>query len=253
MMSESLGQYDLVEDTIFIYDMLNRGSRELRSTMYHESWHRIQGGYMTAAQRRVMDAAFGKQDLEFFSQMKTDGKVQPIEIQARAFENFGTMMEAGLDRIDIRYAFMIQKLDEQFPGLSRKNRGWGRQITAQMYAQIDRAFYALYQFAQRAKNYIDGNGFQSVYDIFKEAYDGRMAATQKYENWWQTMREGDSMTSAEFEALEGDAWTAYAERVESAVDRAFFWDKWSGAANKVVKGIDTQIASLKKQAIMEGC
>ena len=209
---------------------------------------------MTPAQRRVMDAAFGRQDLEFFSQIDFGGKVQPIEIQARAFQNFGTMMSSGLDRVDIRYRMMMAKLDEQFPGLSGKRGGWAKKITAKMYQKIDQAFYGIYQFAVRSKNYIDGNGFQSVYDIFKEAYDGRMAANQKYENWYKVYQEKViGFTDTEFNALEGKAWDEYAEQVENMVDRQYFWEKWSGEANKAMKAIDTRINSLKQRALQEGC
>ena len=248
------GSYDLVNDVIVINELMTRDPEQVKSTMFHEAWHRIQGGLMTPAQRRVMDAAFGRQDLEFFSQIDFGGKVQPIEIQARAFQNFGTMMDSGLDRVDIRYRMMMAKLDEQFPGLSGKRGGWAKKITAKMYQKIDQAFYGIYQFAVRSKNYIDGNGFQSVYDIFKEAYDGRMAANQKYENWYKVYQEKViGFTDTEFNALEGKAWDEYAEQVENMVDRQYFWEKWSGEANKAMKAIDTRINSLKQRALQEGC
>ena len=249
--SEKLGVYYPMDDLVVINNMTGRTKSSLRSTMHHEAWHRIQAGYLTPKQLKVMDNAFGKQDIEFFSRLRFSGKVQPIEIQARAFENYSLMRDAGRTRRDVLRAEMIDYLDSEF----KLPRGsWKNRITAEAFSVIDEAWFRIYNFAQRANNLIEGNGFTAVYDLFEQAYDGRLAANKKFEGFYQTLSELEDMTDLQFtELAESDRWPAFDEKVKAAVDRKFYWNKWKGRSAKAVSAIDNQIAALKQQAINGGC
>ena len=72
-MIEVGGRYTPLDDVIQINNILNtpmEGSYGLREIMAHEAMHRLQAGYFTPAESKVLSNVFGKQDLEFFSQIE---------------------------------------------------------------------------------------------------------------------------------------------------------------------------------------
>ena len=243
--SETLGTYYPVRDLVVINNVLERTSGNLNSTMFHESWHRIQNGYLNRQQLRVLDGVFGKQNLEFFSRIEMGRGVQPIEIQARAFENFATMKRAGRTRKDVMRAEMIEFLDREFP----QAKSWRKKLTAEAYAVLEDAWMRLLNFRERTMNYISGNGFMSVYDLFDQAYSGQLVANQRFEGFYQVLKELEAMT--EYDIKSGGE--ALERKVVGALERQEYWNKWKGQANQVAQRADAQIAALKQQALDGGC
>jgi len=220
----------------------------------HESWHRIQAGYLTPKESKVLSNVFGKQDIAVFSDfhpyhLKT---IQPIELQAVAFQKFFSMRETGFTRMDAIREGVVELLDQQFP---KKRGSWGKTLTAEALTVLAEGWERIIQFYKRSMNYIEGNGFKNVYDVFEDAYQGRLTANRKMESFAQVLREADripDMTEAEF-----DEWLkanpGFSDKYSRASVRKDYWDLWRGQANQSIAKLDSDIAALKQQAIDGGC
>ena len=251
------GQYFPLRDVIQINDLLNKpllGDYGLQEIVAHESWHRIQAGYLTPKESKVLSNVFGKQDIAALSDfhpyhLKT---IQPIELQAVAFQKFFSMREAGFTRMDAIREGVVELLDQQFP---KKRGSWGKTLTAEALTVLVEGWERIIQFYKRSMNFIEGNGFKNVYDVFEDAYQGRLTANRKMESFAQVLREADripDMTEAEF-----DEWLkanpGFSDKYSRASVRKDYWDLWRGQASKTIAKLDSDIAALKQQAIDGGC
>ena len=256
-MSSPGGQYFPLRDVIQVNDLLNKpllGDYGLKEIVAHESWHRIQAGYLTPKESKVLSNVFGKQDIAVFSDfhpyhLKT---IQPIELQAVAFQKFFSMRETGFTRMDAIREGVVELLDQQFP---KKRGSWGKTLTAEALTVLAEGWERIIQFYKRSMNYIEGNGFKNVYDVFEDAYQGRLTANRKMESFAQVLREADripDMTEAEF-----DEWLkanpGFSDKYSRASVRKDYWDLWRGQANQSIAKLDSDIAALKQQAIDGGC
>ena len=255
--SEIGGRFFPLQDVVQINNLANTpltGINGLREIMAHESWHRIQAGYLTPKESKVLSNVFGKQDLEFFGMpFKNDWGVQPIEIQALAFQRYFTMKEQGLSRVDLLRDGIAEALDKQFP--RKGGRSWRGKLTVDALAVLAEGWERIIAFYNRSMNFIEGNGFRNVYDLFEDAYQGRLTAERKMESFLQVTREAEQVMRLdrdvfdEFMANNPD----FEERVTRASIRQDYWDLWKGKANKSIAKIDSDIAALKQQAIAGGC
>ena len=202
-----------------------------------------------------MDNTFGRQQLENFSQIRWNSGVQPIEIQARAFENYGTMREYGKTRMDVIRKGMIAMLDKEFQ-LPRGS--WKNKLTAEAFTVLAEAWERIYTFAERTSNFIEGNGFQSILDIFEEAYTGELAAGKAFEGFYEVLEMAQSITPDQMKQINAEGkWDEVMEMFDRGEERMEYWNKWKGKrkaeANLAISSIDEQIAALKKQASEGGC
>ena len=251
------GQYFPLRDVIQINDLLNKpllGDYGLKEIVAHESWHRIQAGYLTPKESKVLSNVFGKQDIAVFSgfhpyHLKI---IQPIELQAVAFQKFFSMRETGFTRMDAIREGVVELLDKEFP---KKRGSWGKTLTAEALTVLAEGWERIIQFYKRSMNFIEGNGFKNVYDVFEDAYQGRLTANRKMENFAQVLREAEGipdMSPAEF-----DEWLKanpdFSDKYTRASVRKDYWDLWSGKASKTIAKLDSDIAALKQQAIDGGC
>ena len=251
------GRYEPLRDVIEVNNLLNtplKGDGGLREVMAHESWHRIQAGYLTPKQSKVLNSVTGKQDLAVFSdfnpyQLRV---IQPIEIQSTAFQKFYTMRKDGVTRMDKLRDGITEMLDQQFP---KKRGSWKKSLTVEALTVIAEGWERILQFRNRAMNYIEGNGFQNVYDIFEEAYQGRLTAGRKMESFAQVLREADGVNDMSPE--EFGRWVEenpdFERKYMEANVRMDYWKLWAGRANKTIAKLDSDIAALKQQAIDGGC
>ena len=251
------GRYQPLRDVIEVNELLNKkleGSYGLREVMAHESWHRIQAGYLTPRQSKVLNSVFGKQDLNTLTEFNPYQlmTVQPIEIQATAFQKFYTMRENGITRMDQLRDGITEMLDQQFP---KKRGSWKKSLTVEALSVIAEGWERIIQFRNRAMNYIEGNGFQNVYDIFNEAYQGRLTAGRKMESFAQVLREAERIPDMRGE--EFDQWLKenpdFSDKYARATVRQDYWKLWAGRANQTIAKLDSDIAALKQQAIDGGC
>ena len=251
------GRYEPLRDVIEVNELLNKkleGSFGLREVMAHESWHRIQAGYLTPKQSKVLNSVFGKQDVNWFSGLDSYylRTVQPIELQAVAFQSFYSMRRDGIDRMDLLREGITQRLDQQFP---MKRGSWKRKLTIEALSVLREGWERILQFRNRAMNYIEGNGFQNVYDIFNEAYQGRLTAGRKMESFAQIMAEAEripDMSPEEFGRWVKENPDFERKYIDAGV-RQDYWNLWAGRANKTIAKLDSDIAALKQQAIDGGC
>ena len=243
-------QFGLVNDLITINELANRPISELRSTMFHESWHRIQRGYLKPKELKVLDNVFAQRDLANYAALPGGKNIKQVEVQAVAFQNYAAIRDRGETRMDLIRDAVVAELETAFPGF----KGWQKKLTVKTLTAIAEGWERIRGFASRAKNLIDGNGYQNVYDLFEQAYDGKLTQGRRFEDATRTIDEVLGMTEAQFKDL---AATGKIKEVDanfdSAVERDKYFRKWRGKANTALNSIDTEIAALKKLATEGGC
>ena len=245
------GFYSPMDDVIAINALTERKYDQLRTTAFHEAWHRIQYGYLNKKEMKVLDSVFGKTDLQNLSGFLMGGPIKPIEMQAVAFQNYALARQKGETRFGLIREQILDSLEEAFPGA---RKGLGGRLTANAFAVLAEGWEKIMAFANRAGNYIQGNGFQNVYDIFEEAWSGRMGASRKFDGFIQALEEANSLTEDGFNKLvENDTFGAFDDRMNLALDRNEYWDKWRGRGNQAVDQLNGEIAALKQQALAGGC
>ena len=239
-----------IQDLITINNLSNRSYAELRSSMFHESWHRIQRGYLKIKELKVLDNVFAQKDLANFANLPSGYNIKQIEVQAVAFQNYSQMRDRGETRMDLIRNAMAKELETAFPGF----KGWQKKFTVEALTAIAEGWERIRGFTSRAKNLIDGNGYQNVYDLFEQAYDGRLTKNRRFEDAVRTVDEVMGMTDAQVEDLVA---TGNIKEVDASLDAAIargtHFNKWRGKANTVLNSIDTEIAALKKLATEGGC
>ena len=248
----ALGTYNYtgLADLLTINNLMNAPRGELRSVMFHESWHRIQRGYLKPKELKVLDNVFGQEDLANWSQMTGNRNVKQTEVQAVAFQEYAAMRDRGETRMDIIRKDAIAAIEKQFPGL----KGFQKRLTANAFVVLAEGWERIRAFGVRAKNLINDNGYQNVYDIFQEAYDGKFAQSRRFEEATRTIDEVIGMTKQQRDELAAigeiqGVRTAFNE----AKARRDYFNKWKGQANTVLNSIDTEIAALKQLATQGGC
>ena len=245
------GYYSPIEDVIAIHALTERKYDQIRTTAFHEAWHRIQYGYLNTKELKVLDSVFGKSDLQNLSGFRMGGPVKPIEMQAVAFQTYALARQKGETRLGIIRDAILDMLEEQFPG-AKKDIG-GR-LTANALALLQEGWEKIMAFANRVGNYVQGNGFQNVYDIFEEAWSGRMGASRRFDGFMQALNEANAVTEESFnKMIDEGTFEAFDDRMNLALDRNEYWDKWRGRGNSAVNQLNGEIAALKQQALAGGC
>ena len=248
----SLGNYKYsgLSDVITINNLMNGPRSDLRTAMFHESWHRIQRGYLKPKELKVLDNVFGQRDLANWSQMSGNQRIKQTEVQAVAFQEYAAMRDRGETRTDLIRQSMITQLENYFPEF----KGWKKKLTANAFTVLSEGWERIRAFAVRAKNLIADNGYQNVYDIFQDAYDGKLAQGRRFEDATRTIDEVLSMTEAQFEDLVATGKIKEVDaNFDEAIERDKYFRKWKGKANTVLNSIDTEIAALKQLAAQGGC
>ena len=248
----ALGSYEYsgLADSLTINNLMNAPRGELRSVMFHESWHRIQRGYLKPKELKVLDNVFGQEDLANWSQMPGNRNVKQTEVQAVAFQEYAAMRDRGETRLDVIRKGTIASLEAQYPGL----KGWQKKLTANAYAVLVEGWERIRSFGVRAKNLINDNGYQNVYDIFQEAYDGKLTQGRRFEDATRTLEDVRSMTEEQFDEIVASGRLSEVDNAfDEAIVREKYFNKWKGRANTVLNSIDTEIAALKQLATQGGC
>ena len=231
------GQYPLVEDTITIMGLTEGMADRVMETGFHEAFHRIQMGLMQPGEMRAMETAFGKVRISDLSGIPKGGGIASIERQAVAFQNYAMLRASGVDDpvgAVIRES-LINMLDEEIP--LKGGRSWATTLRGEIAVQVLRGFDRLLGFLERIKNFAKGNGFTSVDDFFRQAYEGQIARSREFDSAIELI-------------------------TPNQVERMVFIDNWmtDGGGKKIktqiesqVAGLNAQIADLKAQALAGGC
>ena len=250
--AEALGNYKYggLSDVITINNLMNGPRPTLRTAMFHESWHRIQRGYLKPKELKILDNVFGQTDLADWSKMGGGQRIKQTEVQAVAFQNYARMRDLGETRTDVIRQGMIAQLEEYFPEF----KGWKKKLTANAFTILAEGWERIRAFAVRGKNLIAGNGYQNVYDIFQEAYDGKLTQGRRFEDATRTIDEVMGMTEGQFDELRASGRLEEVDvSLDEAIERERYFNKWKGKANTVLNSIDTEIAALKQLATQGGC
>lgn len=239
-----------IQDLITINNLQNRSIVELKSSMFHEAWHRIQRGYLKPKELKILDNVFAQRDLANFADLPGGYDIKQIEVQAVAFQNYAEMRMRGETRMDIIRDAMVEEIETAFPGL----KGWKKKFTVEALTAIAEGWERIRGFSSRAKNLIEGNGYQNVYDLLEQAYDGRLTKNRRFEDATRTIDAALGMSDEQYKYLDA---TGQVEGVDAsfddALERDIYFDKWRGKANTVLNSIDTEIAALKQLATEGGC
>ena len=253
---EIYGTYWADMDLIAINNLLGRKWVDLKSTMFHESWHRIQYGFLNKKEAKIMDNVFGKSDLQNLSQIPfgNNSGITPIEIQAVAFQNYASARQRGISRMGIIREELIAQLEE----MTGKQAGWKTKLTAEAFTILSEFWEKLLAFRNRSMNFIEGNGFRNVYDVFEDAWSGRLAASRKFDGFMEVMKEAGNLPEARYNELVRTGGLADLEaRLDDASWREHYWHKWqkqlTAPAREIVDQIDVELAALKQQALAGGC
>ena len=239
-----------IQDLITVNNLRNRPLAELRSSMFHESWHRIQRGYLKPKELKILDNVFAQRDLANWANMRGGQKIKQVEVQAVAFQNYSALRDRGMTRMDLIREGTIAELEKAFPGL----KGWKKKLTVNAFTAIAEGWERIRGFSSRARNLIESNGYQNVYDLFEEAYDGRLTKNRRFEDAARAIDEVLGMSDNQVEYLVN---TGKIEEVnasfDAAIERDRYFRKWKGKANTVLNSIDTEIAAFKQLATEGGC
>ena len=250
--AQALGNYKYggLSDVITINNLMNGPRSTLRTAMFHESWHRIQRGYLKPKELKVLDNVFGQTDLANWSKMSGGQRIKQTEVQAVAFQEYAAMRDRGEARTDVIRQDMIAQLEEYFPEF----KGWKKKLTANAFTILAEGWERIRAFAVRGRNLIAGNGYQNVYDIFHEAYDGKLTQGRRFEDATRTIDEVMGMAEGQFDELRASGRLEEVDvSLDEAIERERYFNKWKGKANTVLNSIDTEIAALKQLATQGGC
>lgn len=221
------GTYELMRDVVTINGILDGTKSQLLGTAYHEAFHRVQYGLLTPQEMKVLDSAFGLERINNYSQLSPQ-KVALLERQAVAFQNYATARRAGSDAMREN---MLAQLESQL-NTSGTTLGEGAK---KMIVQVAQAFEKLADFIDRVKNFAQGNGFQTVDDIFERVYSGQIAKQRAFDSALELL-------------------------TPNQVERAKTLQRWRKDNRAPVQDIaqrvsdlDAQIESLKAKATAGGC
>jgi hypothetical protein len=218
------GSYHIMRDIVEINGVLDGTRRQLTSTAYHEAFHRVQYGLLTPQEMKVMDGAFGLQRINNYSNLSPD-KVATLERMAVAFQNYATARRMGGD---VMKENMLEQLraglkDPLSPGVEK------------VVVAVASAFEKVLNVIDRVRNFAQGNGFQTLDDVFDRVYRGDIARQRAFDS--------------ALELLE-----------PNQVARAKILQRWrkDNAAPKqdiaaALSNLDAQIESLKAKATAGGC
>ena len=248
--SNILGTYFPEEDVIAINAVATRPWEDLKETMFHEAWHRIQYGYLNKKELKVLDSVFGRSDLRKLSGIVPESGIKPIEVQAVAFQTYAAARQKGLGRMDLLREAIVAQLEEAFPGSTKTMRG---RLTTEALTILAEGWERILDFYNRSRNYIDGKGFTNVYDIFEEAWSGRLAANRKFAGFVQVLDELGGLSDEAFNKKLAENPAEMERLYMGAADRKAYWSKWRGLGNKAIDQVDGEIAALKQQALEGGC
>jgi len=248
--SNIFGTYFPEEDVIAINAIATRPWEDLKGTMFHEAWHRIQYGYLNKRELKVLDSVFGKSDLRKLSGIVPESGIKPIEIQAVAFQTYAAARQKGLGRMDLLREAIVAQLEESFPGSAKTMRG---RLTTEALTILAEGWERILDFYNRSRNYIDGNGFTNVYDIFEEAWSGRLTANRKFAGFVQVLDELGGLSDEAFNKKLAENPAEMESLYMAAADRRDYWNKWRGLGNNVIDQVDGEISALKQQALEGGC
>ena len=232
--ARKLGSYNAIRDLVTINGLLERDFSWLKSTAYHEAFHRVQMGLMNQQEMRAMSTAFGQTRISDYSKLAAGGKVSTIERMARAFETYADLRSQGFDPItELFRQEWVKAMDDNFP-LAR-GQSWESKFTTKVAVGVFSAFNKVLTLAEQLRNWAQGNGFTSVDDFFERTWRGEVARDRTFDSAWELITPDQQERMKYIEA----------------------WSKDNAAARAQIgaqiTALDSQIASLRAQALAGGC
>ena len=175
------GWYNQIADMLVLTNFEGRLGNDLMSTAYHEAWHRVQFRLLSEKDMNILDSAWGRAKL---ARLDDNRPKLMIESQAVAFQNYAELRSAyGGSKLpkDEAIEVTLRRLDREFP--LKDGRLWKDTIRGKALRVLSDAFEAVADTIDRLRNLASGNGYRTVYDLFEDAYQGRLSGKRKNVNY----------------------------------------------------------------------
>jgi hypothetical protein len=157
-LSEIDGWYNYVKDVVQINGLLEGSPQDILETAAHEAFHRLQFLALTPQQLRILDSEAARLRIGTVADQLGFGDISYLEQQAVVFQKYAMAKLEGKD--PIAEFFLL--------GVRPDEKG------AKIIAKIISAYDAVANYVEKFKNFIRGDGFQSVRDIFDRAAKGEI-------------------------------------------------------------------------------
>ena len=152
------GWYTPMEDMITINNVLAGGDGRLLQTAYHEAFHRMQYAILTKQELEVMNSIPGRLKIFAGAAAHVQKGTNLLEYQAVAFQKYAFARQLGIDPV----VYMTDGTKASTPRALK------------YLSQVISVFDKLWNVLERAHNWANGRGYQSVKDIYENAFLGKL-------------------------------------------------------------------------------
>ena len=152
------GWYRPMEDMITINNVLAGDDGRLLQTAYHEAFHRMQYAILTKQELEVMNSIPGRLKIFAGAAAHVQKGTNLLEYQAVAFQKYAFARQLGIDPV----VYMTDGTKASTPRALK------------YLSQVISVFDKLWNVLERAHNWANGRGYQSVKDIYENAFLGKL-------------------------------------------------------------------------------
>jgi hypothetical protein len=152
------GWYTPMEDMITINNVLAGDDGRLLQTAYHEAFHRMQYAILTKQELEVMNSIPGRIKIFLGSAALVEKGTDLLEYQAVAFQRYAFARQLGIDPV----VYMTDGTKASTPRALK------------YLSQVISVFDKLWNVLERVHNWANGRGYQSVKDIYENAFLGKL-------------------------------------------------------------------------------
>ena len=233
------GWYDSIQDLIVVSGVDYKSGRSLLSTAYHEAFHRLQYQVLSKKDMNVLNSFFGRLKLGNLDDMRPK---KLLETQAVAFQNYAEIRSRGIQPNEalIKQAFIKAGIA---PG----------SLTGKALKVLLNTWETIVDTLEKVNNLARGNGYRTVYDLFDDAFSGKLKDRRK---WVKLQNDAAELDMVDYEYGRTPYRTSDKEMTQ-AKGRAYTLLGWRNNAEHVLKRnqefFASEIESLKKQARSGGC
>ena len=152
------GWYRPMEDMITINNVLAGDDGRLLQTAYHEAFHRMQYAILTKQELEVMNSIPGRLKIFAGAAAHVQKGTNLLEYQAVAFQKYAFARQLCIDPV----VYMTDGTKASTPRALK------------YLSQVISVFDKLWNVLERAHNWANGRGYQSVKDIYENAFLGKL-------------------------------------------------------------------------------
>ena len=210
------------------------------STAYHEAFHRVQYNVLSEKDMNVLNSTWGRLKMGNLDDARPK---KLLETQAVAFQRYAEMRARGIENPN---EWLIKKAlkDVGVPEGSFK----GKALTVLL-----NTWETIIDSLERVNNLVRGNGYRTAYDLFDDAFSGKLKDRRKW------VRLENSMAELQFKRLDkfNEPIDVEAGNFLDVIERSETLEDWRNNAAFALKRNQEfyadEIEALKTQAMAGGC